>query len=291
MPCFHPFPARQDRPGGAVVLWPPVGEENLLLPCGTCVGCRQRRAAEWASRSVAESSLHEHNSFVTLTYDDFNVPRDGGLVPEHLQKFLKRVRAGLARSLPGLLGDRLRFLACGEYGDKSDRPHYHALLFGCGFSDGYPIRKNLYASHVLTRLWGLGHASYGGVSGASAAYVAQYSLKKQSVRNWSKCDQDGVVLQQPFLRCSLKPGIGASWLEKYKRDCRHGYLVRDGQKRPVPRYYQKLLELTDVGLYEEYRFNADVAASAVQLTEGQRVAGEAIELRRLELENPRKDGL
>ncbi len=235
--------------------------------------------------------MHEHNCFVTLTYDDAHLPEYGHLVPRHLQTFLKRVRSAAARGSHGVIGSKFRFLACGEYGDKSRRPHYHAILFGVTFADPYVIGKGLYASAHLARLWGKGHCSFGSATGASAAYVAQYSLKKQSAVKWSECDPDGVVYEQPFLRCSLRPGIGATWLSRYRTDSRYGYLVKDGQKIPVPRYYQKLLELTDVGLYEEYREHAEVAGSMARLTEGQRIAGETIELRRLELMNPRKDGM
>lgn len=271
-------------------LYPPVGAENLQLPCGYCVGCRQKRAAAWATRAVHEASLHDENCFVTLTYDEAHLPPDGGLVPRDLQKFLKRVRVALARGVSGVIGKGpMKFLACGEYGEAGNRPHYHALLFGVSFSDGQPIGKGLCTSAALGALWAKGHVSFGQVSGASAAYVAQYSLKKQSGASWSKCNVDGVVLMPPFLRCSLKPGIGQAWIDRYRSDTRFGYVVQDGRQVPVPRYYQKLLELTDVGLAEESKENA--RDRAVVLTRGQLEAGEAIELRRLELENPRKFNL
>lgn len=285
MPCFHPFPARQDRPDGEVVLWPPPGTENLQLPCGTCVGCRQTRAAQWATRAVIEAQNSEHNSFVTLTYADKHLPADGGLLDRDLSSFMKAVRHALVRKrFASLLGESLRFLACGEYGDGG-RPHYHALLFGVGFADSAPIGRDLFTSTTLASLWGLGHVSFGEVTGASAAYVAQYSLKKRTKGFY--VSPDGVVLPPPFLRCSLKPGIGRAWVDKYRADCRYGYIVRDGKKVAVPRYFQKQLEITDVGLYSEFHRNAQILGKANAMSRRERRAAEAIELRRLALENPR----
>lgn len=287
MPCFHPVPASQDEQG-RVELNPPWGTSTMQVPCGVCIGCRKRRAREWAVRSMHEASFHEHNSFVTLTYDDANLPYGGDLSPPDLQKFLKRVRTALVDRRPGLLGDRMRFLACGEYGEAGDRPHYHALLFGVGFDDGARVGKDLFTSQTLTALWTHGHASFGSVTAASASYVAQYSLKKVRGSEWRRCSPDGVVLHQPFLRCSLRPGIGGSWLRKYATDTRHGYVVVDGKQLSVPRYYQKLLEVTDVGLAEESRENAAQHALSVRQSEGELAAGEVTALRYQELMNPRK---
>lgn len=272
-------------------LLPPLGTANMQLPCGVCVGCRQRRAREWATRAVHEASRHEHNCFVTLTYAPEKLPDGEDLVPDDLRLFLRRVRRALrggARRPPALLGERMRFLACGEYGDLGARPHYHALLFGVGFSDGTPWKKDSQLSATLDELWGKGFTSFGALTGGRAAYVAQYSLKKVRRADWSFCTPDGVIKTQPFLRCSLRPGIGADWLAQYKAETRFGYIVRDGVQLAVPRYYQKLLELTDVGLAEEGRFAAAERGKAVRRTEMELLAAEAIEKRRLELQDSRR---
>lgn len=296
MPCYHPTPAYQAEPGGRVILNPPVLVQNMQLPCGTCLGCRKRRAREWAHRAVHEASQHQYNSFVTLTYDDAHLPEGGDLQPRHLRAFLRRVRRAVTsrrRRPPGILGSELRFLCCGEYGEKGDRPHYHALLFGVSFNDGKPIGKDLFSSEALSQLWSvdgvpLGFASFGGVSGRSAAYVAQYSLKKQGARQWSEYYGEGIVKQPPFLRCSIRPGIGARWLEKYKQDTQHGYIVVDGQQFAVPRYYQKLLEVSDVGLSRMARARAADHAEETHKSAMELEAEEITAKRFLELTNPRK---
>lgn len=249
MPCFHPIPARQDGLGGVVKLWPPIGTATLSLPCGSCVGCRTSRALDWARRCVHEASLYRHNSFLTLTYDDAHLPSGGHLVRRDLQLFIKRLRSAALRVGSPVLTDKsqgIRFFGSGEYGEINGRPHYHVLLFNCGFADAVVCGKHLFTSVFLSSLWPLGLAKFGSVTARSANYVAQYSLKKQG----GACDVDGVVRPAPFLGMSLKPAIGAGWLSRYAGDLKFGYLVVDGKPCRVPRTYLRKLESEDEAFYE-----------------------------------------
>lgn len=245
MTCYHPIPAYQDTPGEELRLWPPVGTANLELPCGSCIGCKTSRATDWARRAEHEASSWEHNCFLTLTYDDKHLPRGGDLEPAELQKFIKRLRTTRHNLHPAVRGNRahgVRYLACGEYGERTGRPHYHLLLFNCDFNDTHAIGSQERRSDLLQQLWPYGNHCLGTVTGASANYVAQYTLKKQGT---SYCDQDGVVKPPPFLRMSLKPAIGTRWLEKNKRDLTHGYLVTNGTKGRIPRTYKNKLRVLD----------------------------------------------
>lgn len=263
MACYHPIPAYQSGPGEVPRLHPPVGFESMSLPCGSCIGCRTARALQWARRCVHEASEFADNTFVTLTYSEEHVPADGSLVPRALQLFLKRLRRRAGRpaprgasSLHPVISDRsrsIRFFACGEYGDRYGRPHYHALLFNCGFRDRYLVGKDLYESPTLASLWPSGRAVLGAVTAASANYVAQYSLKKLST---VACDSDGVVRHPVFLRMSLKPGIGANWLSRFRADLQHGYLVADGHRQAIPRAYKARLSILDPQLLELLDFRA-----------------------------------
>jgi hypothetical protein len=57
------------------------------------------------------------------------LPADGSLDVSHFQKFMKRLRDRIKPL-------KIRFFHCGEYGDLTRRPHYHALIFGYDFPDG-----------------------------------------------------------------------------------------------------------------------------------------------------------
>lgn len=134
------------------------------------------RARDWGTRIAHEATLHEASSFLTLTYRDESLPLDGGLEVRAVQLFLKRLRKKLEPA-------RVRFYACGEYGDSNARPHYHILLFGYDFPDKTVWRKSssgflLYRSKILEELWPFGHSEIGSVTPATGAYVARYCLKK-----------------------------------------------------------------------------------------------------------------
>lgn len=247
MPCFHPIPASQDM--GKVRLHPPIGEANLQLPCGTCIGCKVQRATQWGLRAQHEASMWQHNSFVTLTYDDEHLPADNQLQPADLRNFLKRLRRAAEDRRPGIATDHtrsIRYLASGEYGERNGRPHYHLCLFNCNFSDSYQVAKRLRESPALAKLWPDGKHKLGTVTAATATYVAKYSAKQDPS---PPCDGDGVVRQKPFLRMSLRPALGLQWIQKFKNDLAQGYIASSSTKgttlKRIPRYYMQYLQKTD----------------------------------------------
>ena len=253
MACYHPIPARQE--GARVQLWPPMGSEDLALPCGTCIGCRSSRATAWANRCTHEASRWKWNCFATLTYDDSHLPAEGHLDAAALRNFFKRLRKRTGTDRESIRSNRshgIRYLACGEYGEETERPHYHALLFNCTFADAYTVGKDRYGSHVLSEVWPFGMAEFSPFTPGAAQYVAQYALKKQGAGD---ADKDGVWRPAPFLRMSLRPAIGKRWVEQYAEDLRKGYFTREGQKQSVPRTYLRWVEEMDPSLAEDIQFN------------------------------------
>jgi hypothetical protein len=190
--------------------------------------------------------MHEHNSFVTLTYSDEH--RRVGLEYRDFQLFCKRLRRKMGP---------FRFYMCGEYGELNFRPHFHACLFGMFFPDRRWYRSvgsgfELYRSDVLESLWPFGFSSIGDVTFESAAYVARYVMKKVTGNaardHYVSVDSDGVCTDvvPEFTRMSLKPGIGASWLSKYLSDVfPRDYVVVRGVKCKPPRFYSEIYRSAD----------------------------------------------
>ena len=99
----------------------------LSVPCGKCDICKDRKAKEWSCRAMCESqSSSSIPYFVTLTYNDNCLPSNG-VRKGACQRFMKRLRINYER----LTGKKstIRYFICAEYGSKTKRPHYHALLW------------------------------------------------------------------------------------------------------------------------------------------------------------------
>lgn len=140
-------------------------KEQLVVGCGKCAICRANKGFRLSHLCDLEALSSVQVVYVTLTYSpdflptmrveslghgDYDCFTDdgellgtvhygslskflkllqkvnvGGRIPmlskSDLQKFLKRLRKAY--------GKKVRYFACGEYGPKTFRPHYHLLFF------------------------------------------------------------------------------------------------------------------------------------------------------------------
>lgn len=237
-------------------------DKRIAVPCGKCIECNIDKARVWAYRIALEASQYKKNCMVTLTYNDEHLPVDRSVNPYHLQLFLKRLRKKIYPR-------KVRFFACGEYGAKRLRPHYHVILFGEDFEDKYFFKNDkkgnpLFISPTLNNLWSeleflngkrvynpIGYAGIVDVTFEVAKYVAIY-LQKPPV--------DGRL--RPFVRMSNRPGIGFNAIREQLLVSDKLYL--DGKYIKLPRYFLKVLDRDGFDLTElkERRFR--VAALAHQ---------------------------
>lgn len=222
MPCYQPIPAWQTTTGRIQLHKPVPQAKYLQLRCGRCLGCHTIQAQHWALRCKLEMQQHDFTTFTTLTYDDEHKPVT--LTRRHLQLWLKRLRK--------LTTDRLRFFASGEYGERTARPHYHAILFGPPHTEP-----------AIHRAWGYGHTTSTPANIATIAYVAGYTAKKIGDRSRAMVEQvdhetgEVYTWQPPFIQMSRRPGLGS-----HARQHTHSwrlYAVNDGHKLSVPRFYHE----------------------------------------------------
>lgn len=275
MSCYYPLQVFQHKYLKGKVLFDRKYRYNdlyapLKIPCSQCIGCRLEHARQWAMRCMHEAALYEDNCFITLTYDNDHLPKNGFLERRDFQLFMKRLRKHFA-------GVTIRTFYCGEYGSKLGRPHFHAILFNLDFHDKLvykQVRKKdgssyfLYNSETLDKIWRKGFAVIGNVTSESAGYVAQYTLKKktgeQAADHYEYVDPITFeVFQRPpeFAQASLGKAIGKGWYEKFKSDVfpSDEIIVNSRAVRP-PQLYLDLLELDDPVLHAKIKEKRATAA-------------------------------
>lgn len=259
MSCLFPIPMNRDSSGNPCPA--KHAHTQFYVPCGQCGECRMSRARQWATRCVHEAKNWKMNSFITLTYR--KPPPNNSLAPHDTKLFIERLRYQI--------GKNFKYFLCGEYGDQNDRPHYHAIIFGYDF--GWS-RRDLFqsplllskqlkqteisvlaplngtealASTELDEIWGLGHTSVGALTFDSAAYVAQYSMKKingpSAVKHYGSRHPE-------FMRTSQN-AIGKQFAREYAKEIiTHNSVISNGTPQPIPNYYLKQFEKQGLDLTE-----------------------------------------
>lgn len=213
------------------------------IPCGHCYACQLRKSAEWATRIMLECQRHEHNYFITFTYNEESLPIattsiyngqqwenpgdwTGTLWPDDINRFLNSLRQDLKRNKHHT---GVKYYYAGEYCPSSGRPHYHMILMNCplditqfySFKQDPKTKKLHWKSKELERLWNKGFIDVGEVEWSSAAYVARYTMKKLTQEsNKTSYYEQGKLPE--FVRMSRRPGIAAEYfnenLDKILRD-------------------------------------------------------------------------
>lgn len=262
---------------GKTLCWSPTQYSKefatFQIPCGKCIDCRLEKARDTAVRCVHEAQMYQNNSFVTLTYSDEHL-KENRLEYSDFQGFVKKLRnhtfqnlldrlfpelsqqtqRKLWRETPKQRRDELygaikiSLLGTGEYGDKTKRKHWHALIFNWRPNDlvhKYYTDRNdqVFSSKILEDLWGFGITELGNLTFESASYCARYATKKLVH------GQDGQHDFEPISRRSSKNAIGKKWLEQYwQQTFNNGYVsIPKGDtiiKCPIPAYYERWFKKT-----------------------------------------------
>jgi hypothetical protein len=255
--CISPLKAGFDSQGNIIYNSKKMSPELVPFefPCRKCLACRLNIGREKAVRAMHEAQMHENNIFLTLTYSEEHLesPR---LVYKHFQDFMKRLREHVTREAHTKEARDERYISymvTGEYGDKTKRPHWHAILFNYRPEDSEKhyitdLGHTVWRSDFINKLWGKGHTEFGDVTLESAGYVARYAAKK--LTHGKDEDHD----YHPIHKTSAKRAIGRSWIEKYyKHTFAHGFVVLpNGEKCRIPRYYTDWLKKYKFDDYIEY---------------------------------------
>lgn len=247
MQCLHPITLNYGK------------EDERVVPCGKCLNCLANKRAEWCIRLRAELQSSDFGLFVTLTNDDDHlhyvdvVNSETGEVAQKqapdkrtIQLFLKRLRK--------VIGNRnMRYFIISEYGDRTQRLHYHGLFF----FHGIQLDKKLY--DAFNSCWTNGFVKFGDVTDASIAYCTKYVLKLSAFP---------LGINDNIMLCSRNPALGSLALipQIIEENAPKGNLAQislHGASARLPRLFRDKLgsrfEHYDQDI-EEYKLSAQNAA-------------------------------
>lgn len=203
-------------------------DRYVPVPCGKCPECLKRRSSDWTFRLEQEAKIHKRQFFVTLTYNNDEIPiTENGFMTlrkKHVQDYFKRLRRR-TRSY-------LRYYMCGEYGTQFKRPHYHLILFtdtNCAEDDIIRSWVNPESGYLF------GHVHFGAVEPASIQYTVQYYDKGDWYPDHGRDDRE------PEFSLMSK-GLGKNFLNNetanyiISRPDRQ-YIYNKGFRQTIPRYY------------------------------------------------------
>lgn len=219
---------------------------------------------------MMELRQHEKASFVTLTYDSEHVP-----VVDSVPKLQKRDAQLWLKRLRKLFEvGRLRYYLCGEYGTKTRRPHYHAILFGVspeeldpewvlwnGQSGPSTNVRPARLDTVLYRTWCRGIVHVGEVSRKSIQYVAGYITKKMT----SNDDSFALMSRKPGIGSNAADAIVATLKKANITDNNVGKELRiEGKKWPIGRYLSMKIEKLRGELFDSSKYIDSVYSLLVE---------------------------
>lgn len=249
MPCLSPFTITV-KPRGS------IGKSFFNVPCRQCMCCRLKKVQ--SLRMMSDLYLYDRYmngqgaSFVTLTYSDNFLPvNDSGIITlrkSDFQKFNKRFRVNLVRNNFNI---PYKFIACGEYGGKLSRPHYHIIMLGItqAIADEFvPLSWN----HIKNGISDIGSLARGGLN-----YVLKYCTKTSLGKDAKKLYDDNGV-ERPFI-CHSKSLELDYFVRNLEEIENNNFALRHkGKLVSLPNYYRKKYDVhnqfdTSVALVQKKR--------------------------------------
>lgn len=253
---------------------------KTIIPCRKCIGCRLDYSRDWANRGYLESLKSDHNYFITLTYDDKHLPIDdkittskgvtyertedwkGNLQPKRLTKFIHDLRQWARRELNHT---GIKYLACGEYGETNQRPHYHIIIFNCPIPSDtfYEPRiidhEYFWRNKIIERYWEDGISNISIANWSTIAYVSRYVTKKLYGNNAEDIRaQKGQIAE--FIRVSN--GIGKDYWKENKEKILQTDSITIKNHAGVhttkpPKYFTRLLKTENSEKYEDIKIKRE----------------------------------
>lgn len=196
---------------------------KIPVPCSRCPECVKSKINSWAFRINKEMEISSSPLFITLTYNQKSVPRTKSglktLSKRDIQLFMKRLRKSYAKQSD----KKLRYYIVGEYGSRTYRPHYHAILF------------NLDNVALVEQAWQNGFVKNYPVLDGGIRYVLKYMSKPRQKR------KDDRILEFSL----MSKGLGSNYLTNniinyHLGDIKNCFItLKGGIRMQMPKYYKE----------------------------------------------------
>lgn len=197
----------------------------ITYPCGRCPECVKAKINSWLFRLNKELEISTTPLFITLTYDEKSVPRTSAgrktLRKRDVQLWLKRLRKEYAK----ISKKRVVYYLCGEYGSRTGRPHYHAIMF------------NMDCPELIDRTWQNGFTDYSVLGKNGARYVLKY-MSKQRAKKSDSFEPEFSLMSKKIGSNYLTPAM----VKYHNRDVKNCVITTpEGYKMALPKYYKEKL--------------------------------------------------
>ncbi|UPW40954.1 replication initiator protein [Sigmofec virus UA08Rod_6044] len=234
-----------------------INKEEYKVPCGKCPTCRRQKAQEWAIKLINEAKYHEKASFITLTFDNkILLDKNSKAVKmganpsfvfnteysmKYFTKFIKRLRKKFNEK-------SISYFHVAEYGEKTKRPHHHAIIFGINFEEDRKVMELSKTGHIqyysktLEDLWACGRTSIQDLNSNNVIYICQYSIKK------FKQSEEKYKAKMTF---SNRKKMNCKFIRNFPENITKGYLNdNEGKKYKIPKSY--ISEIKKEPKFEKY---------------------------------------
>lgn len=211
----------------------------VAVPCGHCVECLRDWQNDWSFRLSEEMKHVSCPLFVTLTYNDENLPTmvdsDGVeksvVIKSEVQNFLKRLRKNIPE-----LKNNLRYFALGEYGAKYNRAHYHLVLLSNYWNNVFDADRD-----IIEAWQGRGFVKTRFCTKTQVGYITKYMNK---IDKRPHIVEPFRLMSKGLGLCFLTDRMIEYYLTTFDNTCRfNGFNIR------LPRYYVKKLDSISTSYY------------------------------------------
>jgi len=196
--------------------------QSYNVPCGNCPECSRNKINSWVFRIQQELKTAINPLFTLITYDNENQPfinNTPTLCKRDIQLWLKRLRKEYAK----FSDKQIRYYLVGEYGSKTHRPHYHAIIMNV---------EPVYV-YLLEKTWSMGFLNPRPLLSTDGVFYTLKYISKPKSNHTSEIQKEFSLMSK---------NLGSNYItystKRHHQHIENSYVILNDYKIPLPRYYK-----------------------------------------------------